>query len=248
MSKAEQWHVLSDKIAVIGFSAGGHLAACAATMAEHRPGAAILGYAALKKEISDMCQPGMPYPVETVDDKTCPCFLFAARDDNMVTIDNTVDFEKALIKHGISFESHIYAYGQHGFSTGEDNINFTRTCSRVPHWVQDSVEWLADVFGPLTSAGMGAPAREIKLNGDHDPVLSVDCSIGYLRKQEEKTQAVLGEIFAKLEAVMAAFDGTGDGMPAKAFGAFRLWELLEMIKVPKEEIHKLDAALRNIRN
>ncbi len=35
LSHAEEWHVLTDKIAVIGFSAGGHLAACAATLARH---------------------------------------------------------------------------------------------------------------------------------------------------------------------------------------------------------------------
>ena len=36
--------IFSDKIAVIGFSAGGHLAAAAATMSKNRPNAAILGY------------------------------------------------------------------------------------------------------------------------------------------------------------------------------------------------------------
>ena len=41
--KSEEWHVLTDKIAVIGFSAGGHLAGCAATMSKNRPNAAILG-------------------------------------------------------------------------------------------------------------------------------------------------------------------------------------------------------------
>lgn len=246
ISKAEEWHVLTDKIAVIGFSAGGHLAACAATLAEHRPGAAILGYAALKKEISDMCQPGMPYPVETVDGKTCPCFLFAARDDNMVTIDNTVDFQKALTENGISFESHIYAYGQHGFSTGEENLNAAKLCSRTPNWVRDSVEWLGDVFGVLTPNGMDQPAKEIKINGDHDPQLSVDCTIGYLRSQGAQAQAVLAEVFAKLDAVMAAFNTTGTGLPSTAFKSFRLWELLAVLQMPEDEIKKLDAALREI--
>ena len=121
--KQDEWHILTDKIAVIGFSAGGHLAATAATTAKHRPNAAILGYAALNKEISDLCQPGMPYPVEEVDDETCPCFLFAARDDNVVDVCSTLQFQQALWEKGIMFESHIYAYGQHGFSTAEPHIN-----------------------------------------------------------------------------------------------------------------------------
>mgnify|MGYP001141228444 CR=1 FL=1 len=44
-SKAEEWGVYGDKMAVVGFSAGGHLAAAAASMAKNRPNAAILGYA-----------------------------------------------------------------------------------------------------------------------------------------------------------------------------------------------------------
>ena len=40
---AEEWHLVMERFAVIGFSAGGHLAGAAATMAKHRPAAAILG-------------------------------------------------------------------------------------------------------------------------------------------------------------------------------------------------------------
>ena len=42
-SKEEEWKVYKDKIAVLGFSAGGHLAACGATMAEHSGCAGICG-------------------------------------------------------------------------------------------------------------------------------------------------------------------------------------------------------------
>ena len=40
--RADEWHIDMAKIAVVGFSAGGHLAACAATVAEHKPAAAVL--------------------------------------------------------------------------------------------------------------------------------------------------------------------------------------------------------------
>ena len=42
--KAEVWHLDADRIAAIGFSAGGHLCACAATIAKNKPAAAILVY------------------------------------------------------------------------------------------------------------------------------------------------------------------------------------------------------------
>ncbi len=43
--RAEEWNLYQDKIAVVGFSAGGHLAAAAAVMGVNRPNAAVLGYA-----------------------------------------------------------------------------------------------------------------------------------------------------------------------------------------------------------
>lgn len=142
----EDWHVYEDKIAVIGFSAGGHLAACAATIAKNRPGAAILGYAVLSRVITNVYQDTAPIPVDEVTEQTCPCFLFSARDDGLVPVSDTLAFQMALFEKGVSFESHIYAYGPHGFSTGEKSLNSAEMSSRVINWVQDSIEWLADEF------------------------------------------------------------------------------------------------------
>lgn len=150
---AEQWHVAAGKIAVIGFSAGGHLAACAATMAEHRPAAAILAYPVILKESADTYAPNMPYPNEHVTPNTCPCFLAAARDDNTVSIQNSLMFELALAKNGVPFESHIYSYGGHGFSTGDSWIRTAKAPARLPHWVADSISWLKETLGELTSQG-----------------------------------------------------------------------------------------------
>jgi acetyl esterase/lipase len=47
-SRAEEWHIYEDKIAVLGFSAGGHLASAAATMSKNRLNAALLGYTVIR--------------------------------------------------------------------------------------------------------------------------------------------------------------------------------------------------------
>ena len=96
-SHSEEWNLLPDKIAVIGFSAGAHHAACAATMSENRPNAAILGYAPLEEGILSIAHPGedFPAPVDHVDDCTPPCFLFSARDDRLVDVHNQVSFESS---------------------------------------------------------------------------------------------------------------------------------------------------------
>jgi acetyl esterase/lipase len=81
---------------VIGFSAGGHLAAAAATMAEHRPAAAILGYPVIQEDTVHECEESAPGICEHVDENTCPCFLFATRTDSVVPIQNTLDMMNAL--------------------------------------------------------------------------------------------------------------------------------------------------------
>lgn len=89
-SKAENWDLYADKIAVAGFSAGGHLAAAAATIAQNRPDAAILGYAVTEGATVKACLPTAPDLVERVDGDTCPCFVFAARTDNVVPVSNSL--------------------------------------------------------------------------------------------------------------------------------------------------------------
>lgn len=244
---AEAWHIDPDKIAVSGFSAGGHLAACAATMAEHKPAAAVLIYPAILKDICDMCQPGMPYPNEHVTAETCPCFLAAARDDRTVDISNTLRMELALAEKGIAFESHIYSYGGHGFSTGEDWINTNSVCPRLPRWVPDSIEWLGEVMGKLTRSGFTEPVTAISMNGDFAPVLSVDCTLSHLRKQSEDAKAVLAPMFTGIEAVAAARQFSVEGLMA-AVGNNTAREIMEMVQIPADVIAEIDRALHGMVN
>lgn len=245
---AEKWNILSNKIAVIGFSAGGHLAACAATLSKNRPNAVILGYAALEQDIAQACQPGtdIPSPTDYVDRKTSPCFLFAARDDMVVPVHNTINFQSALIRHGIQFESHIYAYGGHGFGTAEPSIAGTEICRRVPNWVKDSISWLEDVFGQLTPAGMGNPVCAPIINGDGNEMLSVDCTFGHLRKQEAASPLLAG-IYAAIDAIIQD-KFNGNPLIIEVVSSFKLCDFMKMMGHDDEAIGQLDAALKQIPN
>ena len=245
--RADEWHLDKAKIAVGGFSAGGHLAACAATVAEHKPAAAVLVYPAILKDICDLCQPGMPYPHEHVTGETCPCFLVAARDDRTVDISNTLRMELALAEKGVAFESHIYSYGGHGFSTGEDWINTNSVCPRLPHWVPDSIEWLGEVMGKLTRGGFTEPVHAGSMNGNYAPVLSVDCTLSHLHRQSEDAKAVLAPMFAAIEAVAKARQFSTDGLMA-AVGNNTAREIMEMVQIPAESIIEIDTALHQMIN
>jgi len=143
---ASEWGVDINRIAVAGFSAGGHLAACAAVSAANRPAAAVLVYPAILPSSMDSCLPGAPYPNELVTEDTCPCFFAAARDDDNVDIRNTLLMEQALADHGVPFESHIYSVGGHAFSTGESSPWGHELTPRLKNWVGESIGWLRETF------------------------------------------------------------------------------------------------------
>lgn len=243
----DKWHVDVSRVAVVGFSAGGHLAACAATVAKNRPNAAILGYAALKKEICDMCQPGMPYPVDCVDGKTPACFLFATRNDMVVDICNTLDFEKALVQKGISFESHIYSYGSHGFSTGEKWLNLTQISGRTRDWVGDSIGWLGELWGEFRQGGFAEPEFERMVNADFAEKLSAGCTIAHLKKQSAEVQEILSEAYAVIEAfIMEKFGGAD--VARKAIDGYKLSDALLTLQVTIDKVLEIDARLKEYSN
>ncbi len=244
---ADRWHVDPSKIAVVGFSAGGHLAACAATMAEHRPAAAVLVYPAILKEIVDLCQPGMPYPNEYVTAETCPCFLAAARDDRTVAIKNTLLMELALAEKGVAFESHIYSYGGHGFSTGEEWVNTNSVCPRLPHWVPDSIEWLGETLGKLTRNGFTEPTAKGSMNADFAPILSVECTLGHLSQQNEEVKAVLSPMYGAIAEVAKERGFSLEGlMAAVANNTAR--EMMETVHLSENIIREIDAVLHGMVN
>lgn len=160
--RAEEWGVVPDKIAVIGFSAGGHLACAAATMSVNRPNAAILGYALCGEDVKRYF-PEAPGTIESVDEKTCPCFLFHTRNDNVVPVSNTLDFASALTRAGVPYECHVYSFGPHGFSVGDATVltgfrvNDPRITERARDWVGDSIGFLREVFGDFDDDGFTKP-------------------------------------------------------------------------------------------
>lgn len=144
---ADEWGVDVNKISVVGFSAGGHLAACAATIAKTKPAAAVLVYPVILKEIADLCQEGLPLPNEYVSPSTSPCFIASVADDKTASVDNSLMMSLALSQNGVPFETHVYSFGDHGFSTGEDWLLLKPACARIGNWVDDSLSWLAEQLG-----------------------------------------------------------------------------------------------------
>lgn len=154
-ANASEWCIDPHKIAAIGFSAGGHLTAALATMADERPDAQILGYPCILEEIGKILAKPIPDIKNAVDSKTPPAFIFASAEDKTVPILNSLEYAKALDEKKIPFELHIFSQGYHGFSTAEPTVytqekdwRYNEDCAQ---WFDLCEKFLDRVFGIYNS-------------------------------------------------------------------------------------------------
>lgn len=255
-ANADKWGLYPDKVAVIGFSAGGHLAAAAATMAKNRPNAAVLGYA-VATNYAKVCLPSAPDTTKYVDKDTCPCFLFATRTDQVVPIQNTVDFMAALTRADIAFESHIYAYGPHGFSTADSAIHNPATplCERAEQWLPDCVGWLRDMFGDFCDKGLTPPKTGRYATADREEYLSLDCTIGHVLTNPIAQKKLVPLLRTSMAKKMLAPVQENLGITPDAAGAEKLRDckmvlrgVLDFVGCPASLMDLLDRKLKKIPN
>ncbi len=166
----EEYGIRPDRVAVCGFSAGGHLAGCAANLWNHpvlaplgltaeemRPDAAILCYPVITAEARDghrlsfdrLVGAGEPVPPEislekAVGERTPPTFLWATVTDDTVPVENTMVYAAALRRAGVPFELHLYGDGPHamGLATAESAWKAEYENPHAATWHGLCVEWL----------------------------------------------------------------------------------------------------------
>ncbi|MGY4383674.1 acetyl esterase/lipase [Pedobacter sp. UYP24] len=159
---AAKWGVNPNKIGIMGFSAGGHLAS---TLTVHyddvkienkeklslRPDFSILIYPvitfgeythqgslnALLGNAPTSAQIAYFSNEEHVNANTPPTFLVHANDDGAVPVQNSLRFDEALVKNKVKAEMHVYQGGGHGFglhnpTTSDDWFE------RLHNWMKDN--------------------------------------------------------------------------------------------------------------
>ncbi|HFZ8993391.1 TPA: alpha/beta hydrolase [Citrobacter freundii] len=143
-ANAHQWNIKPERIGVLGFSAGGHLAASLGTRFDEsvysaidkideisaRPAFMALVYPVITMQ-AETGHPGSRLeligatpdaahirhysPEERVNAATPPTFLLHAIDDPAVKMENSLLFFNALRSLGVSVEMHLFENGKHGF-------------------------------------------------------------------------------------------------------------------------------------
>lgn len=148
---AAQWNLDANRVAAIGFSAGGHLAAALATSeVAFRPNALILGYPCILREHPCIESVNAPSVDMLVDAQTPPTFLFAATDDTIVPIRHSLRFAQALDAAGVPMEMHLYAEGGHGFSLSTSVVFASEAWlakyGYTAAWMPRCAAWLGKLF------------------------------------------------------------------------------------------------------
>ena len=161
---AELWHILPDKIAVCGFSAGGHLALSSAVLdipgaqQQPRPNAVILAYPVVtagqyahrgsfvQLAGSENIAAQLPFALEDkITSRTPPVFVWHTMEDQTVPVENSLLLLAALRKAGVPCEAHLFQKGAHGSSISTPEVD--RPSVHRNHGVALAIEWLNDTFG-----------------------------------------------------------------------------------------------------
>lgn len=161
---AAEWNVRPDRIGILGFSAGGHLAATAGTHFDAgnpdaadpidrvscRPDAMVLCYPVITFEaphrhvgsMNNLLGENPPDDLRLslsnelqVTSRTPPAFLWHTADDAGVPVENSLLFAQAMRKNNAPFSLHVFPSGRHG-------LGLAHGIPLVSEWTTLCAQWL----------------------------------------------------------------------------------------------------------
>jgi acetyl esterase/lipase len=164
-AKAAEWRIAPDRIGIMGFSAGGHLASSASThfdagqanaadpmdRVSSRPDFSILGYPVIslsaswthqgskKNLLGDNPDPELVKSLSgenAVTAQTPPTFIFQTNADTTVPAENSVYYYLALRKAGVKAEMHIFQEGPHGVGLGMYDPALSEWPKLLSNWLR----------------------------------------------------------------------------------------------------------------
>jgi acetyl esterase/lipase len=166
-ARAAEWHIAPDRIGMMGFSAGGHLASSASThfdsgkadaadpieRVSSRPDFAILGYPVISfveswthqgsktNLLGDGPDPALARSLSSdtqVTASTPPAFIYHTNADTVVPAENAVAYYLALRHAGVPAEMHIFKDGPHGTGLGMQDPALAEWPRLLANWLRAS--------------------------------------------------------------------------------------------------------------
>lgn len=162
---AEKFSIAPEKIGVLGFSAGGHLASSAMNLFDYGKEGDEIDAVSSRPDFGILCYPvisfdkymhagsrqnligGLPNQKElaielslelNVKKDTPPAFIWHTMDDAGVDSRNSIELALAMRSHGIPCELHIFQHGSHGLGLAKDYHNVWQWASLLGEWLKDN--------------------------------------------------------------------------------------------------------------
>ncbi|MFI5309756.1 MAG: alpha/beta hydrolase [Gemmatimonadales bacterium] len=164
-SHAAEWHIATDRIGILGFSAGGHLAMSASTQFDagqagasdavdrvsSRPDFSVLGYPVISlvepwthqgskdNLLGANADPQLAKRLsgeQAVTGETPPTFIFQTNADKTVPAENATYYFLALRKAGIPVELHVFENGPHGVGLALDDAALSEWSRLLTNWLR----------------------------------------------------------------------------------------------------------------
>jgi acetyl esterase/lipase len=166
-AKASEWHIAPDRIGMMGFSAGGHLASSVSTHGDSgnpgaadpidrvssRPDFAILGYPVISfveswthqgsktNLLGEHPDPALARSLSSetqVSAATPPTFIYHTNADTVVPVENAVAYFLALRKAGVAAEMHVFRNGPHGTGLAQQDPALAEWPRLLANWLRVS--------------------------------------------------------------------------------------------------------------
>ena len=168
--QADRLHIDPEKVAALGFSAGGHLCGTLGTLYDAPEVADVAPAAMIRPDALVLC-----YPVSAAHGRThedsftnlcgqdqalkdrlsldrlvrrdmMPVFLWHTRTDDSVPVDGTMRLALALAEQDVPFALHVFAAGRHGLATADDLVyrrdNLPPVSDGVRDWPELAIRFL----------------------------------------------------------------------------------------------------------
>lgn len=141
---AAEWGINPERVGILGFSAGGHLAAVASNSDRLYPASDEADQKSHRPDFSILIYPAYLVPKEAptavslelkVDKNTPPTFLAISQDDP-VKVEGPLHYALALKAAGVKWELHVYPDGGHGYGLRRTDKFVTTWPDRLADWLQ----------------------------------------------------------------------------------------------------------------